>query len=134
MNYFVVHPVPEDTIQIMTNCQEDSNSTNGLVIELCQNGKCCTSDVLSGQGITCQLNEYIPNELGDCGTFDFVNDTMKATVTLSNDIDTDNWLGEWIKVVLKSGIAITCPISQVIGGEGNPRSLENLDCYLPSGI
>ena len=117
----------------MTNCQEDSNSTNGLVIELCQNGKCCSTGVLSGQGISCQLNEYIPNELGDCGTFDFVNDTMKATVTLSDDKNTDNWLGDWIKVVLKSGIAITCPIFQVIGGEGNPRSLENFDCYLPSG-
>ena len=97
----------------------------------CQDGQCCSTGGLPAQERNCHQNDYNANELGDCGHFKFIPDSMQGNVTYLSSSATDGWKGEWLKLVLDENNSIKCLINQKIDtdDDNEPSSLE-FNCNL----
>ena len=84
------------------------------------------TNILWPQKYSGKLSHYNFNQLGNCSEFDFKNDSMQGNIT-TDAAGSDEWNGEWIKLMLNDGVTIIeCLIEGYVGG-GSMKSVD-LNC------
>ena len=119
MNYFIFLDNGL-LLQIKTDCKRYSqlslHSTDKKTFTFCQNGRCCSTGVLSSQNQRCKQNNYKASELGECGKSQFDFENVQGNVTWHSVASaTEVWKPEWVKLVLEKGAVIKCSFDGKLG-------------------